>query len=224
MTENLVWHNPQPIALSTAKIVFEQTGLKEGLQNLRILDFGCGRGRYLDVYRQRIPVNLLFGTEIRLDWLKEVKEKGYHAILLSTDGDTLPFPDESFDVVFSSNVIEHIPNSQYLIYLREIHRILKPGGRFVVGTPNYPIKRLYDMMRVLDPRQKNKRYYLLDDPTHCNKLSLHQLENDLKTYFREIHIDPSTLFLERYLKILQDPTIRRRLRFLGYKLSGFCLK
>lgn len=50
------------------------------------------------------------------------------------DGMRLPFPDRSFDVVFSSNVLEHIPHVE--AFQAEIRRVLKPGGRAVHVLPS----------------------------------------------------------------------------------------
>lgn len=50
------------------------------------------------------------------------------------DGQRLPFPDRSFDVVFSSNVLEHIPHVE--AFQAEIRRVLKPGGRAVHVLPS----------------------------------------------------------------------------------------
>jgi len=47
----------------------------------------------------------------------------------------LPFVDETFDCVISSQVIEHIPYDEVLY--REIDRVLKPGGQLIIGTPDY---------------------------------------------------------------------------------------
>ncbi len=49
----------------------------------------------------------------------------------------LEFPDASFDCVISFQVIEHIRNDRK--FVREIHRVLRPGGRFIVTTPNAPM-------------------------------------------------------------------------------------
>lgn len=49
------------------------------------------------------------------------------------DGVTIPYPDGSFDVVFSSNVLEHIPHVE--AFQAEIHRVLKPGGLAIHGMP-----------------------------------------------------------------------------------------
>ena len=49
----------------------------------------------------------------------------------------LAFPDESFDFVISFQVIEHIEDDHQ--FVREIHRVLRPGGKFIVTTPNAPM-------------------------------------------------------------------------------------
>lgn len=49
----------------------------------------------------------------------------------------LPFEDESFDCVVSFQVIEHIKCDKE--FVREVYRVLKPGGRFIVSTPNRPM-------------------------------------------------------------------------------------
>ncbi|MBQ5595255.1 MAG: class I SAM-dependent methyltransferase [Alistipes sp.] len=49
----------------------------------------------------------------------------------------LPFEDESFDCVVSFQVIEHIKRDKE--FVREVYRVLKPGGRFIVSTPNKPM-------------------------------------------------------------------------------------
>lgn len=55
--------------------------------------------------------------------------------LVQASGGSLPFPDASFPCVLSSQVIEHLPRECPI--LNEMCRVLAPGGRLVLGTPDY---------------------------------------------------------------------------------------
>jgi len=189
---------------------------------ITLLDYGCGTGRYLEVFARHLAKNNLFGTEITGDLVDEVRGKEFNCIHLNGPEDKLPFKNEFFNIVFSSNVMEHIPKEHYFNYLLEIHRVLKEGGRFVLGTPNYPIKRFYDVLKAF--KTGMYKYYLFDDRSHCNKLSIHILENDLIKYFDEVHLEPSYILFESRFKLLEDPKIRAKLRSFGDKVVGYCLK
>ena len=58
---------------------------------------------------------------------------------------TFPFPDDTFDVVMWCEVIEHLTQNP-IFTLREIHRVLKPGGAVVISTPN--VARVENLLRL----------------------------------------------------------------------------
>ena len=60
-------------------------------------------------------------------------------------GVELPFPDASFDLVLSFDVFEHIRNSD--AHLREVSRVLRPGGRYLVQTPNKWSNVIFETIR-----------------------------------------------------------------------------
>ena len=96
--------------------------------SIHLLDFGCGNGRYLEAFGQVIPKEQVFGIESDMNQVRTVRAKGYTCYPTEN---RLPFEDDSLDIIYSSNVVEHIPRLRYLSYLKEFYRVLRPGGDFV---------------------------------------------------------------------------------------------
>jgi len=102
----------------------------------RVLEVGFGEGygaNYLaETAEEVVGVDIASGNIPRAT----AKYPRPNLRFLQMEGTTLDFPDESFDVVGSFQVIEHIPEAQLPAYLTEIRRVLKPGGVFCVSTLN----------------------------------------------------------------------------------------
>ncbi len=95
------------------------------------LDLGCGDGA---VAQQILGLGIqMHGIDIASEQLKLAAKRGIQI----KEGDfqkELPYKDESYDVVFAGEVIEHIVDPR--LFVTEVNRILKPGGLFVVSSPN----------------------------------------------------------------------------------------
>jgi dolichol-phosphate mannosyltransferase len=93
-----------------------------------VLDVGCGSSRI---------VGSLPPGSVALDVLiRKVRyARKFNVPVVHGSGFELPFPDESFPCVLSSQVIEHVPKDSPMI--DELCRVLRSGGRLVVGTPDY---------------------------------------------------------------------------------------
>lgn len=97
----------------------------------RVLDAGCGTGNLL----HGLPAGAeRHGVDASEAMLRRAAHRCPGAVLQRADLDgTLPFPDGRFDAVLSSNVLYAVPRPEHT--LRELHRVLRPGGRLVLATP-----------------------------------------------------------------------------------------
>jgi SAM-dependent methyltransferase len=121
---------------------FDRLGLAAG--DL-VLDMGAGAGRHaFEVYRRGAHIVAL---DYSLADLKDVSSlfsamhgaaevpAGTLAATCNGDGTRLPFPDETFDHIICSEVMEHIPDDAAAA--RELARVLKPGGTLAVTVPTW---------------------------------------------------------------------------------------
>lgn len=127
----------------------------------RLLDVGCGKGDFMTRMHRR-------------GWLVEGLEVDARAVEYArlTNGltvhlgslETIRFPDNSFDVITSNHVIEHVHDPISLI--RECLRVLKPAGRLVLATPN---------IESFGHRIFGRNWSHLDAPRHLQLYSMNTL-------------------------------------------------
>ena len=77
----------------------------------------------------------VFCVEGKKKFVEEVRERGYTTYLLNLEEENLPFEENTFDLVVSLDVIEHIWNTNH--FLDQILRVLNPQGYIIISTPNY---------------------------------------------------------------------------------------
>jgi SAM-dependent methyltransferase len=92
----------------------------------KLLDFGCGSKPYQSLF-------LNVSEYVGLDYEGEGHSHKNESIDVFYDGKKIPFPDEHFDGVFSSEVFEHIFNLTEI--LPEISRVMKPGAQLLITCP-----------------------------------------------------------------------------------------
>ncbi|HED64073.1 MAG TPA: class I SAM-dependent methyltransferase [Planctomycetes bacterium] len=103
-----------------------------GERPARVLDLGCGNGGFLPGLAE--IADRVFPSDISAESLVHCADRGFPGGVVSS-GYALPYADESFDLVCMFDAIEHIEDDQRV--LREVARILKPGGRILVTVPAY---------------------------------------------------------------------------------------
>ncbi|MBA3533781.1 MAG: class I SAM-dependent methyltransferase [Ardenticatenales bacterium] len=100
-------------------------------QARRVLDVGTGLGLYLKQMQAIAPqVKVAAGTEYEWERAHEAAQHG----LVAVAAEPLPFPDDFFDLALSHEVLEHVGDDAQA--LREMVRVLRPGGRAVIFVPN----------------------------------------------------------------------------------------
>ena len=114
-------------------------------QDRLILEAGCGTGRLCCLIGKDFPHSLVVGVDITEESLRIAERlknflKVDNVSFIKADLFALPYPDNSFDVVFNDGVIEHFalehrPN--YKDALHEMRRVVRPGGKIIVDVPNY---------------------------------------------------------------------------------------
>ena len=106
-----------------------------------MLDVGCGEGRHIFGIMQDYPLMKCIGLDMDKESLEKAEE-GYEYFksiseagvqFLKGSAYSLPFPDESIDLIVCSEVLEHL--HEYNDAVKEIHRVLKPGGKFYASVP-----------------------------------------------------------------------------------------
>jgi 2-polyprenyl-3-methyl-5-hydroxy-6-metoxy-1,4-benzoquinol methylase len=105
-------------------------------KSARILDIGCGHGALLHLLR-RLAYHDVRGIDVSPEQVAAAKRLGIDGV---EQGDFIPAlqqcADDSHDVIVALDVIEHMTKPELLLLADEIHRVLKPGGRWVVHVPN----------------------------------------------------------------------------------------
>lgn len=96
-----------------------------------VLDFGCGCGRVTLAARGRLaPDAALCGTDIDPEAVEWCRTQYPGAARFVTNGELppMPFPDASYDLVYSVSVFTHLPEEMQLAWLEELRRVARPGG------------------------------------------------------------------------------------------------
>lgn len=106
-------------------------------QDRRALDLGCGTGLNLE-HLERYATTT--GTDYFEEALDFCRERG-HTLLCKADAAHIPFADRYFDIATALDVIEHLDDD--LAALRELYRVMKPGGLLIVSVPAYKLLWTY---------------------------------------------------------------------------------
>jgi SAM-dependent methyltransferase len=101
------------------------------LDNAFILEDGCGQGTYAREFRRRFTPHVE-ALDIEAERVALARQDTPHALVAAAE--YLPYPDTTFDLVFSNEVIEHVQDDRAAA--AEMVRVTKSGGRIIMFCPN----------------------------------------------------------------------------------------
>jgi SAM-dependent methyltransferase len=129
-----IWRSGQARRLAMIRAAAPQ--LATG--NARVLENGCGLGLYINPLKEFTP--FVYGLEYDFERAAEAGRRHPPSLVVCAAGEFLPYPADTFDVMVSNEVIEHVADDCRAA--AEMIRALRPGGRLVLFCPNrwYPVE------------------------------------------------------------------------------------
>lgn len=154
--------------------------------DLQLLDYGCGDGKYFNhLLRVGLVPKNVHGVDVSTLRVERCRALGWQQVQCIPKSGRLPFPADQFDVVNMMEVIEHVPSAVIDDVLDEISRVLRPDGVLLGSTPNYPMKRFYDVYDAVIFRKLGR---FKDDPTHVTHYDHRRLRELLQRHFRTVDL------------------------------------
>jgi ubiquinone/menaquinone biosynthesis C-methylase UbiE len=132
-------------------------------RNLRLLDIGCGTGRFLDLVKQVWPRLPSLGLDLSEPYIKYAKShlsRWSRINLIVGNAESIPAPDAFYDAVTSIFMFHELPPKVRRIIFAECARVLKPGGRLVlVDSLQSGDQPDYEGLFELFPQNYHEPYY-----------------------------------------------------------------
>lgn len=144
----------------------------------RLLEIGGGMGTDLAQFAKHGAI--VTDVDLSSGHLSLAQEnfrlRGLTGTFIHQDAETIPFPDNSFDVVYSNGVIHHTPNTQSVI--DEIYRVLKPGGKAIIMV--YAENSLYYWRNLVGWQGLKKGALMTNSIGHVMSCSVEMSDNDAR--------------------------------------------
>jgi len=134
----------------------------------KLLDLGCGNGRMLPAFKNVE----YYGIDNSKNLIRIAKEKYPEAIFREGDVLNIPFPENSFDKIYSIAVLHHIPSKELRIrFFQEAKRVLKPNGLFILTVWNLSFRLIlkYSLLKILKKTKLDLRDVFVPWRTICQR-------------------------------------------------------
>jgi|GEM_PF-5736236 len=187
---------------SIKDIVEKKSRIK--FKNINILEYGCHTGSAISKLCENN--NRCTGADVDAGFIEFAKKNNPQKPgleYIQIEG-TLPFPDKSFDFIFSSEVVEHIPVNQRELYFKEFARVLKDDGVGYISYPNFwfPYENHYKMPF----HHWVQKVLSLKNPVYEDIPAKNTVRNIVKKYFNYKDITPDFLDSDYVKQRFSPPT------------------
>lgn len=173
--------------------------LKNNQSTIKLLDVGCGDGVLLFLLQKKYGNAIeLYGVDSSKEALAIAQQKIPSAHLSQNEVYQTDFPNESFDIVLSSDVIEHVCHPEKM--LAEIQRVAKKNGVIIVGTP---IKFTESPL----------------DPNHCQEFYQNDFLQLMSSYFSQCTLFESHSLLALLAYRISGSYFGKRLSIFKYLIN-----
>lgn len=173
-----------------------------------ILDLGCGAGHFLHFLRSEGYTNVS-GVDVSPQQVDFCREKGFKNVTHADGREYLNSHPETFDAVIANDIVEHLPKSDVIEFLKSAYSSLKPSGLLVLKTPNMG-----------NPAALYSRYFDFTHETGYTEKSIYQIL--FLAGFTEISVHPvvpsaRTLrrMIERFIQKVLLTMIRKSIQYQG---------
>ncbi|MBU0618898.1 class I SAM-dependent methyltransferase [Patescibacteria group bacterium] len=160
----------------------------------RVLDVGCGEGHLLFLLSEANK----YGVDIEKTYLARAKAKNLQARFKPASAEDLPFKNSFFDLVCCTEVIEHINRPKQC--LREVQRVLKPGGYCLFSTYNH-----FNIFNILTLKAFSSEPRIT--PGHMREYSWISFKKLVQNYFEIIKITQagSSQLVDGFFQVVKLP-------------------
>lgn len=174
----------------------------------KLLEIGCGRGEFLDAFQQ-LGMSC-YGVDLSEHGFCHLKDIQLAKVDISQE--VLPFENGSFDIVYHKSLIEHLYSPDHL--MKETCRVLKPGGRVIMLTPDW-----VSQMKVFYEDYTHSRPYTVTAVSDL--LNVHEFKKIESELFYQLPVlwrYPKLKLISQFFQlILSTPAARYLTKITGLK-------
>ncbi len=186
--------------------LFNRFGMK---RNDKILEVGCGRGDFLKGFKdQGLDVYGLDREKSNSMLLKDIE-------VLSADIEAEAFPceDAIFDVVFCKSLIEHLFDPENL--MRESIRVLKPGGRFIIMTPDWA-----SLMKIFFDDYTHRQPYTVEAVRDIfNIFGFNEVSSEIFYQLPILWKHPALKIASAAIRLVVPVTVKSNIKFVRWSVE-----